>query len=87
MAAVLALALGAGNSDGDDLISTLMGSITSFIPNLIALTVAVLVSRAIYEGVINEAGFQAMGLVESLSTLLASALLIALTMGCLKKAG
>lgn len=87
MAAVLALALGAGNSDGDDVISTLIGSIKSFIPNLIALTVAVLVGRAIYEGVASGAGFNAMVLVESVSTLVASAILIALTMSCLKKAG
>jgi hypothetical protein len=83
----VALALGAGDSgDASNPVETIINGLKSFIPAFIAILVASLVSRAIYEVGFNSEGFQVSGLVDTLSTASAATILIVLVMSCLRKA-
>lgn len=61
-------------------------AIKGFIPKLIGLIVAMLIARLIYELVINESGFQVMGLVHTLAITVAASLLTLLTVAALDSA-
>jgi hypothetical protein len=50
------------------------------------MIVAGLVTRTIYEALINEEGFQVMGYVDTISTISAVSVVIVLAMTCLKQA-
>ncbi len=83
----VALALGAGESgDAANPFETIINGLKSFIPAFIAMLVAAVISRLIYEGGFNDDGFQVSGLVDTLSTTAAACVLIVLTMSCLRKA-
>ncbi len=83
----VAIALGAGDSgNAANPLETIMNGIKSFIPAFIAILVAAIVSRLIYEAGINDDGFQVSGILRTLSTVPAACVLIVLTMSCLKKA-
>ena len=85
-AAVLVLALGGGDSEGSDLVSVLSSSVTGYIPKFIGLTIAAIVGSALYNGLVAEA-FDAMEVVNAVATLIASGVVVILTVACLKKAG
>lgn len=61
----------------------IINAFKAFIPKWIGLIVAMLVARLIYEAVINEQGFQAMGLVETLATTVVASLFTVLTVAAL----
>lgn len=83
----VALALGAGQSgDAGNPFETIINGLKSFIPAFIAMLVAAVVSRVIYEAGFNDDGFQVSGLVDTLSTTAAASVLIVLVMSCLRKA-
>jgi hypothetical protein len=83
----VALALGAGDSgDAGNPVETIINGLKSFIPAFIAILVAALVSRVIYEVGFNDEGFQTTGLIRTLSTTTAASVLIVLVMSCLRKA-
>ncbi len=83
----LALALGAGESgDASNPVETIINGLKSFVPAFIAILVAALISRVIYEVGFNKAGFEISGVLETLSTVTASSVLIVLVMSCLRKA-
>jgi len=83
----VALALGAGKSDGaGNPIETIINGLKSFIPAFIAMLVAALVSRVIYEAGFNTEGFQVSGLIDTVSTTAAATILIVMVMSCLNKA-
>lgn len=83
----VALALGAGESgDAGNPVETILNGLKSFIPAFIAILVAALVSRVIYEVGVNDDGFQVSGLLRTLSTTTAASVLIVLVMSCLRKA-
>jgi len=84
---MVALALGAGESgNAGNPLETIVNGLKSFIPAFIAIVVASLISRLIYEGGFNEEGFQVSGVLSTLSTSTAASLLTVLTMSCLRKA-
>jgi hypothetical protein len=84
---IVALALGAGESgNAGNPLETIVNGLKSFIPAFIAIVVAALISRLIYEGGFNEEGFQVSGVLSTLSTAPAASLLTVLTMSCLRKA-
>lgn len=87
MTAVLALALGGGNSEGSDLIAVLTSSITGFVSKFIGLLVALVIGRGIYEGLLNPAGYSGQGMLETVAVVFASGILVILTVACLKKTG
>ena len=83
----VALALGAGESgDAGNPVETILNGLKSFIPAFIAILVATLISRVIYEVGFNDDGFQVSGLLRTLSTTTAASVLIVLVMSCLRKA-
>jgi hypothetical protein len=70
---MVALALGAGESgDASNPLETIISGLKSFIPAFIAIVVAALISRVIYEAGFNEDGFQVSGMLSTLSTSMAS---------------
>ena len=84
---MVALALGAGESgDAGNPLETIINGLKSFIPAFIAIVVAALISRVIYEAGFNEDGFQVSGMLSSLSSSMAASVLTVLTMSCLRKA-
>ena len=84
---IVALALGAGESgNAGNPLETIINGLKTFIPAFIAIVVAALISRLIYEGGFNEEGFQVSGVLSTLSTSTAASLLTVLTMSCLRKA-
>lgn len=84
--AILVLMLGGGNGDGDDLISAVIGALTGFVSKFIALGVAIIVARGTYEFLMmGDGGYNAMAIVDSISALAASGVLIICTMACLKR--
>jgi hypothetical protein len=84
---MVALALGAGESgNAGNPLETIINGLKSFIPAFIAIVVAALISRAIYEAGFNEDGFQASGMLSALSTSMAASVLTVVTMSCLRKA-
>jgi len=84
---IVAIALGAGESgSATNPGETIMNGIKSFIPAFIALLVASLISRLIYEVGFNEDGIEVAGFLRTISTVPAASLLIVLTMSCLKQA-
>jgi hypothetical protein len=84
---MVALALGAGDSgNAGNPLETIINGLKSFIPAFIAIVVASLISRLIYEVGLNEDGFQVSGVLRTLSTSMAASLLTVLTMSCLRKA-
>jgi hypothetical protein len=84
---IIALALGAGESgDASNPLETIVNGLKSFIPAFIAIVVAALISRLIYEVGVNEEGFQVSGVLRTLSTVPAASVLTVVTMSCLKKA-
>ena len=83
----VALALGAGESgDAANTIEAIINGLKSFVPAFIALLVAGLVSRLIFETIFNPEGFQVSGVISTLSTITAASVLIVLFMSCLRKA-
>lgn len=78
---------GAGAAGTGGLVDVYTAAIRDFVPKLLALIVALLLTRLIYELVINTAGFQAYGLVETLAVTVAAGLLTHLTMTSLRNAG
>jgi hypothetical protein len=83
---MLALALGAGDAgEAGNPFEGLINGLKAFIPAFIALLVAALVSRTIYEAMINEDGFRVMGYVDTLSTIAAVSVLTVLAMTCLRQ--
>ena len=84
---MIALALGAGESgNAGNPMETIVNGLKSFIPAFIAIVVASLIARVIYESGFNEDGFQVSGLLSTLSTSMAASLLTVLAMSCLRKA-
>jgi hypothetical protein len=84
---MIALALGAGESgESGNPVETIMNGLKAFIPALIAIMVAGLVSRLIYEVGFNAEGFQVSGVISTLSTGAAASLITVLVMSCLRKA-
>ena len=84
---LVALALGAGESgDASNPVETIINGLKSFIPAFIAILVAALVSRAIYEVGFNDEGFHVSGLLNTLGITTAASVLIVLVMSCLQKA-
>ncbi len=84
---MIALALGAGESgNAGNPLETIVNGLKSFIPAFIAIVVASLIARLIYEVGLNEEGFQVSGLLNTLSTSMAASLLTVLAMSCLRKA-
>ncbi|NIM68904.1 MAG: hypothetical protein GTN86_00195 [Xanthomonadales bacterium] len=84
---IVAVAMGAGNGgEGGNPFEALVAGVKAFIPSFIAMLVAALVTRTIYEAFINEEGFQAMGYVDTISTVSAVSALVVLAMTCLKRA-
>ncbi len=84
---MVALALGAGESgNAGNPMETIVNGLKSFIPAFIAIVVASLIARVIYEVGLNEEGFQVSGVLNTLSTTLAASVLTVLTMSCLRKA-
>lgn len=84
---MVALALGAGESgDSANPLETIVNGLKSFIPAFIAIIVAGLVSRLIYEIGFNADGFQVSGVINTLSTGAAASLITVLVMSCLRKA-
>ena len=84
--AMLVLILGGGSGEGDDLISAIVGALTGFIPKFIGLGVAVIVARGSWEFLnMSDMGYNSMAIVDSLSALIASGVLIICTMACLKR--
>jgi hypothetical protein len=84
---IVALAMGAGDSgEGANPVQSILNGVKAFIPAFIAMIVAGLVTRTIYEALINEEGFQVMGYVDTISTISAVSVVIVLAMTCLKQA-
>lgn len=84
LAGVLVLILGSGSGDGDNPVEVVMGSITGSIPHLISVGAAFVVARAVYEALNMTAGYDFMGLVNSLAVVVASGVLISITMACIR---
>ena len=85
--AMLILLLVGGKTDGDNLPQVLINSITSSIPKIISLSVALLVARGVWNLIfMGDDGYNWYGIFETQADLFASALLIIPTMACLKKA-
>ncbi len=84
---MVALALGAGESgESANPMETIINGLKAFVPAFIALLVAALVSRLIYESLFNPEGFQVSGFLNTLSTVSAASVIIVLVMSCLRKA-
>jgi hypothetical protein len=86
LSAALVLILGSGSGDGDNPVEVIVGSVTGSIPYIISVGAAYVIARGIYEATMNAAGFDAMGVVSSLATVVASGVLISITMACLRNA-
>ena len=84
VAAVLMLVLGSGSGDGDNPVEVVVGAITGSIPNIISVGAAFVISRLIYQLVLSADGFNAMGLVNALATVVASGILISITVACIR---
>jgi hypothetical protein len=83
---MLALALGAGDAgEAGNPFEGIINGLKSFIPAFVALLVAALVSRTIYEAMINDEGFQVMGYLDTLSAISAVSVLTVLAMTCLRQ--
>ena len=83
---IIALALGAGESgDASNPLQTIVNGLKSFIPAFIAIVVAALISRLIYEVGVNEEGFQVSGVLRTLSTSPAAIVLTVLTMSAFER--
>ena len=84
---MVALGLGAGETgDAGNPIETIINGLKSFIPAFVAILVAGLVSRLIYEAGFNSDGFQVSGILNTISTVAAASVIIVLVMSCLRKA-
>ncbi len=84
-ATIMAVALGAGNSGGNDAVSVLMESIKGFVPALITLAVVGLVDGLLFQYIVSEAGLDPMGLVRFVAIFVAAGLLTSITMSFAKK--
>jgi hypothetical protein len=83
----IALAMGAGDSgEAGNPVEAILNGLKAFIPAFIAMLVAGLVARTIYEAFINDEGFQVMGYLDTVSLISAVSVLLVLTMTCLKQA-
>jgi hypothetical protein len=85
VAAILALAMGAGNSDGTCAVTTPVNAVKGFINSLVCLTVAFVATNLMYQLLVSADAFNAMLIVNSISTVIASAVLMTVTMSYLKK--
>ena len=84
---IVAMAMGAGDSgEAGNPVQAIVNGLKAFVPAFIAMLVAGLVSRTLYEALINEQGFQATGYLDTISTISAVAVLVVLVMTCLKQA-
>ena len=84
---MVALALGAGESgESANPFETIINGLKSFVPAFIALLVAALVSRVIFEAGFNPEGFQVSGILNTLSTVSAASVIIVIAMSCLRQA-
>jgi hypothetical protein len=84
---IIAVALGAGDAgEAGNPVEAIVNGIKAFIPAFVAMLIAALVARTLFETLINEEGFQAMGYLDSLSTISAVSVLAVLVMTCLKQA-
>lgn len=84
---IIAIALGAGNSgDAANPFETILNGLKSFIPAFVALLVAALVSRLIFEIGFNPNGFEISGVLNTLSTVAAASVLTVLALSCLQRA-
>ena len=84
---MIALAMGAGDAgEAGNPGQAIVNGIKAFIPAFIAMLVAGLVARTIYEAAINEDGFQVMGYLDTISTISAVSVLVVLAMTCLRQA-
>lgn len=84
LATVIAIGMGAGNTDGDDVVSALMGAITGFIPQLISMGVFGAVGSAIHMLMVGSA-FDVMELVHGLAIFVAAGAVTSVMMAYLKK--
>ena len=84
---IFALALGAGESgDAGNPVEAIMNGLKSFVPAFVALIVAALVSRLIFETMLNPDGFEVSGVIRTISTVAAAGVITVLVMTCLKRA-
>jgi len=84
---IFALALGAGDSgDAGNPVEALINGLKSFVPAFLALFVAALVSRLIFEALFNPDGFEVSGVIRTFSIVAAASVITVLIMTCLKRA-
>ena len=85
LAAALVLILGSGSGEGDNPVEVVIGAITGSVSHLISVGAAYVIGRGIYEALnMTEAGYNYMGLVHSLAVVVASGVLISITMACIR---
>ncbi len=84
---IVAVALGAGDSgDGGNPFEAIVNAVKAFIPTFIAMLVAGLVARTVYEAFFNEDGFEVANYLFTISTISAVSVVVVLAMTCLKNA-